>query len=38
MGKHESVSKLLVDNGAMLSKGDVGQLACSAVEQNNLNF
>ncbi|XVF34405.1 hypothetical protein REPUB_Repub18cG0056200 [Reevesia pubescens] len=35
-GKHESVIKLLVDNGATLSCGDVGQFACSAVEQNNL--
>ena len=38
MGKHESVIKLLVDNGATLSNGDVGQFACSAVEQNNLDL
>ncbi|XP_022730608.1 potassium channel AKT1-like [Durio zibethinus] len=38
MGKHESVIKLLVDNGATLSYGDVGQFACSAVEQNNLDL
>ncbi|KAK6273140.1 PREDICTED: potassium channel AKT1 [Theobroma cacao] len=37
MGKHESVIKLLVDNGATLSSGDVGQFACSAVEQNRLD-
>ncbi|XVF88159.1 hypothetical protein PTKIN_Ptkin19aG0027900 [Pterospermum kingtungense] len=38
MGKHESVIKLLVNNGAMLSYGDVGQFACCAVEQNNLDL
>ncbi|OMO80661.1 hypothetical protein COLO4_23989 [Corchorus olitorius] len=38
MGKHESVIKLLVDNGATLSSGDVGQFACYAVEQNNLDL
>ncbi|XP_022751651.1 potassium channel AKT1-like [Durio zibethinus] len=38
MGKHESVIKLLVENGATLSYGDVGQFACSAVEQNNLDL
>ncbi|XWS27197.1 hypothetical protein CRYUN_Cryun26dG0094300 [Craigia yunnanensis] len=38
MGKHESVIKLLVDNGATLSNGDVGQFACSSVEQNNLDL
>ncbi|OMO80682.1 hypothetical protein COLO4_23987 [Corchorus olitorius] len=38
MGKHESVIKLLVDNGATLSSGDVGQFACYAVEQNNLEL
>ncbi|OMP05276.1 hypothetical protein CCACVL1_01974 [Corchorus capsularis] len=38
MGKHESVIKLLVDNGAILSSGDVGQFACYAVEQNNLEL
>ncbi|OMP01238.1 hypothetical protein CCACVL1_03133 [Corchorus capsularis] len=38
MGKHGSVIKLLVDNGAILSSGDVGQFACYAVEQNNLEL
>ncbi|XVE98570.1 hypothetical protein REPUB_Repub03eG0117300 [Reevesia pubescens] len=38
IGKHEFVIKLLVDNGATLSYGDVGQFACSAVEQNNLDL
>ncbi|KAK7351400.1 hypothetical protein VNO77_10830 [Canavalia gladiata] len=35
-GKHESATKLLMDNGADISYADVGQLACAAVEQNNI--
>lgn len=38
LGKHESVIKLLRDNGAKISAGDVGQFACFAVEQNNLDL
>lgn len=38
LGRHESVIKLLRDNGAKLSAGDVGQFACFAVEQNNLDL
>lgn len=38
MGKHESVIKLLRDNGVKISAGDVGQFACFAVEHNNLDL
>ncbi|KAK6116866.1 hypothetical protein DH2020_049396 [Rehmannia glutinosa] len=38
LGKHESVIKVLIDNGATLSSGDVGQFACFAVEQNNIDL
>lgn len=38
MAKHEAVIKLLTDNGATLSSGDVGGFACFAVEQNNLEL
>lgn len=38
LGKHESVIRLLSDNGAKLSSGDVGQFACTAAEQNNLEL
>ncbi|KAL2517599.1 Potassium channel AKT1 [Abeliophyllum distichum] len=38
LGKHESVIKLLTDNGATLSSGDVGQFACFAVEQCNIDL
>ncbi|KAK4257354.1 hypothetical protein QN277_006952 [Acacia crassicarpa] len=38
VGGHESVSKLLVENGANLECGDVGRFACIAAEQNNLNL
>ncbi|KAK4490946.1 hypothetical protein RD792_001667 [Penstemon davidsonii] len=38
LGKHDSVIKVLVDNGAKLSSGDVGQFACFAAEQNNLDL
>ncbi|CAH9063616.1 unnamed protein product [Cuscuta epithymum] len=38
IGKHEAVIKLLMDNGATLSSGDVGQFACSAVEQADLDL
>ncbi|KAL0393983.1 UNVERIFIED_CONTAM: Potassium channel AKT1 [Sesamum latifolium] len=36
--KHEAVIKVLVDNGATLSSGDVGGFACFAVEQNNIEL
>lgn len=38
LGDHETVIKLLIDNGATLSSGDVGQFACTVVEQNNINL
>ncbi|XP_047327503.1 potassium channel AKT1-like [Impatiens glandulifera] len=38
LGRYESVAKLLVENDAKLSIGDVGQFACSAVEQNSLDL
>lgn len=38
LGGHESVTKLLAENGATLQNGDVGQYACTAVEQNSLNL
>ncbi|KAM1022720.1 hypothetical protein ACFX2I_043615 [Malus domestica] len=37
-GKHESLIKLLLDNGAKINSGNVGNFACSAVEQNNLEL
>ncbi|KAL7150722.1 hypothetical protein ABFS83_05G132500 [Erythranthe nasuta] len=38
LGDHEPVIKALVDNGATLSSGDVGQYACHAAEQNNIEL
>lgn len=38
LGRHESVIKSLTDNGAEISSGDVGNFACIAVEQNNLEL
>lgn len=38
LGNHESVVKVLVDNGADLSFGDMGHFSCTAAEQNNLNL
>uniref|UniRef100_A0A7N0ZSR0 Potassium channel n=1 Tax=Kalanchoe fedtschenkoi TaxID=63787 RepID=A0A7N0ZSR0_KALFE len=35
---HESLAKLLTDNGAGLQQGDIGQFACIAAEQNNLQL
>ena len=37
-GGHDSVMKLLIDNGADISSGDVGSLACISVAQNNLEL
>ena len=37
-GGHESVTKLLVNNGAKIFLGDVGQFSCFAVEQNNVGL
>lgn len=36
LGGHEPVIKLLLDSGANLHHGDIGQFACTAAEQNNL--
>lgn len=38
MGKHEHVIKLLIDNGAKLTSGDVGNYACIAAGQINVNL
>ncbi|KAL0330250.1 UNVERIFIED_CONTAM: Potassium channel AKT1 [Sesamum radiatum] len=38
LGKHEAVIRVLVDNGAMLSSGNVGGFACFAAEQNNIEL
>lgn len=38
MGKHDHVIKLLTDNGAKLTSGDVGNYACIAAGQNNLDL
>ncbi|XP_011081924.1 potassium channel AKT1 [Sesamum indicum] len=38
LGKHEAVIRVLVDNGATLSSGDVGGFACYAAEQNNIEL
>ncbi|KAK6137109.1 hypothetical protein DH2020_029147 [Rehmannia glutinosa] len=38
LGKHESVIKVLVDNGATLSSGDVGGFACFATKQNDIDL
>ncbi|KAG8381895.1 hypothetical protein BUALT_Bualt05G0020400 [Buddleja alternifolia] len=38
LGKHDTVIKVLVDNGAALTSGDVGQFACFAAKQNNIDL
>lgn len=38
MGKHELVTKLLMDNGGDISSADVGRLACYAVEKNEIKL
>ncbi|XP_026441862.1 potassium channel AKT1-like [Papaver somniferum] len=38
VGQHDSVVKLLIDNGGNLFSGDIGQFACTAVEQNSLDL
>ncbi|XP_028091138.1 potassium channel AKT1-like [Camellia sinensis] len=38
MADHEPVVKILADNGATISSGDVGQFSCTATEQNNLEL
>lgn len=38
LGAHEPVAKLLIDNGASLSFGDVAQFAVTAAELNNLKL
>lgn len=38
LGGHKPVIKLLSDNGANLSTGDVGMYSCTAAEQNNLDL
>ncbi|XP_022936563.1 potassium channel AKT1-like [Cucurbita moschata] len=37
-GNHEPIVKLLIDNGADISSGDVAQFACTAAEQNNIDM
>ena len=36
LGRHESLIKLLLENGAEIPSRDVGHFACAIVEQNNL--
>ncbi|KAL3616113.1 hypothetical protein CASFOL_040407 [Castilleja foliolosa] len=38
VGKHEAVIKVLVDNGATLSSGDLGRYACYAAEVNDIDL
>lgn len=38
MGRHESIMKLLINNGADISFADVGQFACIAVEKNDMEL
>lgn len=38
LGGHESLTKLLIENGASIHHGEVGQFACTAAELNNLNL
>ncbi|KAJ0985652.1 hypothetical protein J5N97_004008 [Dioscorea zingiberensis] len=37
-GSYETVIQLLIDNGADLSMGDMGQFACIAAEKNSLEL
>ncbi|RAL37244.1 hypothetical protein DM860_004166 [Cuscuta australis] len=38
LGKHEPVIRLLIDNGAELCRGDLGQFACIAAERNDVDL
>lgn len=38
LGGHDSVAKMLAENGGNLNTGDVAYFACTAAEQNNLNL
>lgn len=38
LGRHDPAIKLLKDNGAKLSSGDVGNFACLAIEQNDMEL
>ncbi|KAG0465566.1 hypothetical protein HPP92_019730 [Vanilla planifolia] len=38
LGNHEPVIRMLIDNGAALSHGDVAQYACTAAEQNSIEL
>lgn len=38
LGGHESVTKLLLENGADIAHGDVGHFSCTAVEKNKLDL
>lgn len=38
LGRHESVVKMLIDNGANIFCGDVGQFACTAARKNSLEM
>ncbi|KAK4391790.1 Potassium channel AKT1 [Sesamum angolense] len=38
LGMHKAVVKLLSENGAKLTTGDIGLFSCTAAEQNNLEL
>lgn len=38
LGGHKRIVKVLLDNGAKISAGDVGAFLCTAAEQNNLEL
>lgn len=38
VNQHQNIIKLLIDNGANIGSGDLGHLACTAAEQNNLDL
>ena len=38
LGNHKQVIKILIDNGANISSGDVGRFACIAAEKNDIKL